>query len=343
MNKIQLEIRVNEIVGDVVAGGKIEDDWTEAKGAWPERKSACQLAGMANASGGHPILWIVGLSENGHKVLELNDDVDPNTWWMQMRAEFAHDVAPDLTVLRVVTDHGPVFALQFETEQAPYIVKIPKTGWTTSAVPWREGTGTRTATRAELLSILAPSTVVPKLDLVQSEATLYEAPRQKGLPMALLIVKGRTLIDAFPGQHILFPKHRHTVTVVTPTGERFDVRGASIKFSTAADDRQVDRSSVLFAAPRLKAINPYGASEQPAGLVVLAPDVVNWRIDLAMLLDSATPLRDAGWVDVTLSLPISSTQQAAVLRFRLTRDEDASTETPNGMEHVLSWNSFPGP
>ncbi len=293
---------------------------------------------MANAARGNSILWIVGLSENRHQVIELTGDVDPNTWWMQMRAEFAHDVAPNLTVLRVTTDHGPVFALQFETEQAPYLVKVPKTGWTTSALPWRDGTGLRTATRAELLSILAPSAAVPGLDLIQANATLYEtreaAPK---LPMAVLTVDGKILIDTVPGQHILFPKHRHNIAVVAPTGEQFEMTDGHITFSTTADDRQPLPGTLAFTKRRLKAISPYGASEQPAGLVVLAPDVVSWKARLGISSASAIPLREASWVDVTLTLPISSTQQAAVLRFRLTKDTKTDAKPKENLDHLNSW------
>ncbi|MBF4996701.1 hypothetical protein IRT45_05970 [Nocardia sp. BSTN01] len=339
MNKIQLEIRVNEIVDYVVNGGKVEDDWTEAKGAWPEPKNAGQLAGMANASGGHPILWIVGLSENRHKVIELDEDVDPNTWWMQIRAEFAHEVAPLLTVLRVATDHGPVFALQFETDQAPYLMKIQRSGWATTAVPWREGTGLRSATRAELLSILAPSAAVPNLDLIHADATLFGPAEAKIPEVGVLSLGGAILIDTLPGRHVLFPKHRYNVTVVAPTGERFEVRAGGVEFSTSAEVRPRTGSTIFAERRPSKAINPYGASEQPAGLVVLAPDVVTWRIKLGIMMPSAVPLDGAAWIEVALTLPISSTRKAAVLRFRLTRCTNLAPTAPPSMKPVTSWSS----
>lgn len=85
MNKVQLEIRVNEIVNHVIAGGKVEDDHVEAKREWPKLDKAGQLAGMANAAGGYPILWIIGLCEGSHKIVAV-DDTDPASWWQQMQA-----------------------------------------------------------------------------------------------------------------------------------------------------------------------------------------------------------------------------------------------------------------
>ncbi|MFC5789567.1 helix-turn-helix domain-containing protein, partial [Agromyces tardus] len=222
MNKVQIEIRVNEIVNHVLAGGKVEDDHVEAKGRWPDPKNAVQLAGMANAAGGHPILWIVGLGEKNNEIVPL-DDTDPNTWWMQTQAEFAFGVAPQLSVLRVVTDHGSVFALQFETDQAPFLVTTEKGGWVTAAVPWRQGTGTRTATRAELLSILGPSAAVPGLEMVEASIEVYDETEATVSPPPLrLSLEGTLLIDTRPGVHILFAKHRQRMTLTTSTGDVID-------------------------------------------------------------------------------------------------------------------------
>ncbi|MFE7723915.1 hypothetical protein ACFU44_33370 [Nocardia rhizosphaerihabitans] len=352
MHKVQLEARVNEIVAHVVSGGKVEDDHIELKRTWPEDDKAGQLAGAANKAGGQPILWIIGLCEGSHQVVDLKH-TDPANWWQQMQGAFAFDVAPSLTHHGFMTQHGYVVALLFETDRAPYLVKLPKVPkdpnnpasgyrWASNAVPWREGTSVRSATRAELLSILAPLAALPKLDLVDSQAALYEpAEISVGTQLSLLVVEGTMLIDAPPSKHVLYPTHRHNLTVTASDGTEFEVRGGGVKFGTSAEFRAPSHppSGVFAPPPRLKAVNQYGASDQPAGLVVLAPDVVTWKVSLAIESHKALPLYGAHWLDVRLTLPISSSSQASVIQFRIAKFTKLRATVPATMKLVNSWGS----
>jgi len=61
----RLEERVLSIVELVLNGRTVEDDRVELKAEWPEDhyKAARHIAGLANASRGEDVLWIVGLDE----------------------------------------------------------------------------------------------------------------------------------------------------------------------------------------------------------------------------------------------------------------------------------------
>ncbi|MEV0334500.1 hypothetical protein [Nocardia sp. NPDC050717] len=353
MNKVQLEIRVNELVNHVVAGGKIEDDHVEAKREWPKEDKAGQLGGMANKAGGQPILWIVGLCEGSHRVVDLGD-TDPASWWQGMRGGFAFDVAPALSHFGFMTQHGWVVALLFETDQAPYLVKLPKVPkdpnnpavgfrWATNAVPWREGTSVRAATRAELLSILAPAATVPKLDLVRGHADLYERKEATvgGDPTAKVAVNVEMLIDTAPGDHVLFPNHRHSVTVVAPGGQRFDCGEITFRTSAQSVPQQISPPGVrtVFRPQMIKAINEYGATDQPYGLIVRAPDVVMLHAELSFQTTDWLPLLTAPWIDLVVRLPIGSSTRASVLNTRLTSYVKLRAGAPSGMKHTNAWSA----
>lgn len=264
--------------------------------------------------------------------------------------DFAYGVAPSLNILRVVTDYGSVMALQFDTDQAPYLVKLPKVPkdpnnplsgyrWATAAIPWREGTSNRTATRAELLSVLRESAAAPDLAVVTSVATLYDevdvTVPQPPLDLSFFAV---LLIDTEPGAHTFFPVYRQQITLTTSTGVEIDCSEA--QFVTSAPLRPADPHQPAAALlPRQKEFNPYGATDQPSGLVVMAPDIVRMHIDLEIDRDDAKEMQRADWVDLTIRLPIGASERVAKTQHRLLRVE-GSSEKPlktSNRRRVIAW------
>ena len=154
-----------------------EDTRVECKALWLDVKSvARQLAGMANAAKGEPILWLIGVDEKG-ATIPGTEHRELNNWYPQLVKEF-DGVAPSLLVdLNINIDEKTVVALLFETTGAPFVIKVPNTD--RLAVPWREGTRTRSATRAELIRLLsllqAQRTVLPIKEFVD------ETPRAQAL------------------------------------------------------------------------------------------------------------------------------------------------------------------
>ncbi|MBL1077212.1 hypothetical protein JK358_22695 [Nocardia sp. 2] len=331
MNKVRTEIRVNDIVNHVIAGGKVEDDYVEAKSQWPKPEKARQLAAMANAAGGQPILWLIGLSEDRHLVVPL-DSTDPATWWAQVRSRFAHDVCPDLSVLNVPTDHGRVVCLQFETDRAPYLVKTPG-GTATSEVPWRSGTSTRTATRNELLSLLKSATSVPELELLDGGANLQRRVHPRGpdeLPDVEFTLRFamHVYIDSEPGRQLLLPRHRWSMTVATPSGLDFTPR----RFRISCED---DAASSTSPGGRTHQPYPLGATARSSGLYVHGADVVEITASKRFSRDEAAVLTVEPWLDIDLHLPLGTSDRAARVseRFNAYR----GTGTNSGM--VAWWDA----
>jgi hypothetical protein len=166
VNPSQIEAWTLDIVERVTAGSTNEDVRVELKGSMIEpAKAARRIAGHANAAGGVPILWIFGLDETTG-VLPI-ERVDFASWWASVVAAF-DEIAPDPTELVVPTANGPVLAVLFATDRAPFLVRNPLFGVTKGEVvawevPWREGTATRTARRRDLIRLLTPLQTAPEV------------------------------------------------------------------------------------------------------------------------------------------------------------------------------------
>jgi hypothetical protein len=108
---------------------------------------------MANAAKGEPVLWLIGVDEKGATIPGA-EHRELNNWYPQLVKEFDEGVAPALLVdLNVNSDGKTVVALLFETTSAPFVIKVPNTD--RLEIPWREGTRTRSAKRAELIRLLS--------------------------------------------------------------------------------------------------------------------------------------------------------------------------------------------
>lgn len=170
MRAHQIESWALDIIDRVQANQPIEDSRVEIKAKWisPE-KAARRLAGHANASRGAPILWLIGLDER-RGIVEGADHEELADWYAGVKSQF-DGLAPKPTDLNIPVGDKTVVALYFETERAPFVVKNPHFGTKGGGpvaleVPWREGTSTRSATRADLLQLLSPLQMLPDFEVI---------------------------------------------------------------------------------------------------------------------------------------------------------------------------------
>lgn len=168
MRTQEIENRVNGVVAAVLAGSPYEDSVYELKTDWidPE-KAARRIAGHANAASPDPVIWIIGIDEKAKKIMPPASN-DLSTWWPQVQSKFEFGFSPRMQDLAIHTAHGVIYALAFETDRAPYVIKNAAGGQISKEVPWREGTRVETATRANLLSILVPIAKVPTYTVTYS-------------------------------------------------------------------------------------------------------------------------------------------------------------------------------
>ena len=177
MRPHQIEAWALAVIEQVGAGCRTEDSRVELKSEFPPpQRTARRLAGHANAARGAPILWLVGVDEN-HGVTGA-DQQDLASWWPSVKAEF-DGLAPVLMDLVVPTDAGPIVALYFETDRAPFTVRNPRYGAPEGGpvqreVPWREGTSVRSATRADLIGLLSPLQSIPSFEVLKCWLSIKE-------------------------------------------------------------------------------------------------------------------------------------------------------------------------
>ncbi|MBN1261349.1 MAG: ATP-binding protein, partial [Anaerolineae bacterium] len=182
MRPYQIEGWVLDIVDRVKTGQPIEDSRVELKATWIEPdRAARRIAGHANAARGAPILWVIGVDEDSGIVGASQEELA--NWYPQVKAQF-DGIAPTLSHYNIPAEGRTVVALYFETDRAPYVVKNlaygQKGGGPVSLeVPWREGTSTRSATRADLLRILIPLQPLPSFEILGGSLTAEELERQE--------------------------------------------------------------------------------------------------------------------------------------------------------------------
>lgn len=160
MKTHEIENWALNVIDRVNAKQPNEDQRVELKAEWIEpHKAARRIAAIANAARGVPVLWLIGVDEeNGVTGAAL---VDLASWYPQVESQF-DGITPDITPVNVSVAGNTIVALLFETERAPFVVKVK--GTDRLEVPWRGNTSTRSARRDELLRILSPLQRLPDFE-----------------------------------------------------------------------------------------------------------------------------------------------------------------------------------
>jgi hypothetical protein len=220
MKPSQIEAWTLSIADRVSTNKQLEDARVELKAEWltDPSKVARRIAGHANASHGDLILWIIGMDEKQGVTGAGNQEL--SNWWAAVKAEF-DGVAPEFTPLVVQYGKHELVALLFDTTRAPYVVRNPKYGKRDGGpvnweVPWREGTSVRTATRADLIRILAPMQLLPSVEVIRGSISATETDFGNGGKL-LWKAKLRLYIVPLSSQRVIVPFH-HCKLTTTITG-----------------------------------------------------------------------------------------------------------------------------
>lgn len=150
-------------------GHKVENDFIECKRDWPGENKARQLAGSLNRASGDPVVYIIGIDESG-QVHDVSG-TEVLDWWSQIVPAF--DQTPPEMSRHMDVAIGPgesVVAIAISSDRAPYVVRTgnPKPSL---EIPMREGTGTRTARRDELLRMMLPTVRVPPTVVLSADVS----------------------------------------------------------------------------------------------------------------------------------------------------------------------------
>lgn len=216
MHPAVLEAKVIAIVESVLDGGRAEDDLVELKSTWPDARNwARQLAALANRAAGPEIVVIVGVKEGTHELVPPGD-MDLEEWWPTLRARFDEDTAPELA--RHLSVHlpsgGVVYALAFETDRAPYVIKSLDGRAPHLEVPMRSGTATRWAKRSELLRLLAPHVTTPTVVPLSATANIdWHAKNERRGEMLSTFVTARFFVEHIDPSFAMIPYHTISATL----------------------------------------------------------------------------------------------------------------------------------
>jgi hypothetical protein len=212
MKSIEIESWALRILENVKKHLPIEDSLVELKAEWPEpSKAARRIAAHANAAHGESILWLIGVDEKNGIVGARFEELSS---WFQTVQSFFDGTTPNLQTLNVNYETKIVVALCFDTSRLPFLVKNPAFGKTAGEpieweVPWREGTRTRSATRNDLIQMLAPLIKMPKVEMLEGEIRLITEHGIK--PYLHFTLK----IYVVPFDHlaVTFPFHKTTASI----------------------------------------------------------------------------------------------------------------------------------
>lgn len=236
-----------QVLEQIDAGGSFETGLVELKRESKEfDRLARQLGGAANAAQMDPVLLLVGVDQSqgivGTVPFEIGD------WIAQLRSRFEYGHAPHLaypSFIRFKDKTVGVFV--FETDDAPYVISGGKKG-SACEVPWRYGSSTGPAGRAELLRILLRRVANPEVEVQKAEMRYGDAAHVSVTVEIFLYPS-----QAFP--ELAIPLHRIDVTAtdstggVTPLGESVSLAPRNPSTSLA----KVGDGAVIIPAPsRLK-------------------------------------------------------------------------------------------
>lgn len=232
MRQHEIESWVYDIIERVQKCQPIEDSGVELKSEWIDpTKAARQIAGHANAARGKPILWLIGINEKEGTIPGVYFK-DFASWYDEVKAKF-DELAPEpIFSINIPTSGVTVAALYFETDRAPYVVKNSEGGTVQRELPWREATGTKSATRSQLLRLLSPLLKLPDLEVVGSFLNI-----RQDVPYQINVTFNIALFLTQPTeQQIVIPSHHCKIEFgITENGNLNTISGIYFKGDGSAN------------------------------------------------------------------------------------------------------------
>ncbi|MDV6310023.1 hypothetical protein [Gordonia amicalis] len=331
------EARVIELVDHVVAGGRCEDDTIDCKrqldAASP--KQARKIAGMLNAARFRPTMWIIGLDENAHQVITPADEPDLANWLPQIQRHF-EGIDLDMQSSRVHTNHGIVTVLQFDSSRPPYVINNPDgAGSASREVPWRTGTSTKTATRAQLLSLLVDAGELPDVELISPTLTAQLYDRDK------VRLDLQADLYFYANAPAVLPSHRWSLRALAddewPDSEAAHL---TMKFSPHAQPHARDLPVTVVMrggkSSNLETPHPQGVTVRASGLIVNGSDSVRMHAWATLTDAQARTVADAPNFNLTLHMPLDRGERA--ITHRITLRHNLSTPRDREAGELGRWS-----
>ncbi|MDV6245288.1 hypothetical protein [Rhodococcus opacus] len=188
-------------------------------------------------------------------------------------------------------------------------------------VPWRNGTKTDTATRAQLLSILVENATVPEFELINPKLTASESGAGADAGIVLLFT-AELFISATA--RAMLPKHRWSLTVISPEWDdastplpRFDLTALPHTPNRPLIGR--DANGPFLPPPEPEPESPQGVLVRKAGIYVNGSGSVKLSGRCEPLNGfHAQTVEEQAEFEVAVEMPVDRLARAASCRQRLT-------------------------
>jgi hypothetical protein len=318
----EIEAWALRIVDQVGRQARIEDTRVELKSNWLDPKRAARrLAGHANAARGSTILWIVGLDETTG-VVGINS-ADFATWWAQVQSEF-NELAPSVTDLVVPAQGKEIIALAFDTSRAPLVVKNPRFGNPGGGsveleVPWRDGTSTKSATRSDLVRLLAPLLRVPEVTVLDGRLRVTQRGSRRDISDASTFertgLNWHLSLDVYMnsgiGDVVVIPDHQCTATLkLLSRGQTLPMQNVKVLSRESGQWNRPLSTNPTYQSPPIRHTIQRGVDQaimEGPGPAQISASVLTDEAGIVNFIDVPTVSADIWLRPVDASVPISLT------------------------------------
>ncbi len=192
LQPVIIEDLARKAIERAIAGAKAEDSLIELKLGLPEpRRAARQIAALCNAAPGEDAAWVVGVGEDGTFAMPNEELAN----WLPQVSRCFDGAAPTCTVYNFNVDGKPLVLLHFHSFLRPFMA-IRENG--DREISWRGGTGTRSATRGEVLSLLVPTITRPDFEIVKAQIALDRGSNSLDVGMEVYIIPTNGIRLAMP-------------------------------------------------------------------------------------------------------------------------------------------------
>jgi hypothetical protein len=225
------------IVDGVAKKTVTEADLVEFKSAWIDpHKAARRIAAQANAARGEDFLWLIGIDPEKPDPFVSIEGTDPDSWVREVETFFVDKHCPESWCFQVDYNGKSVYAIAFGSSDFPFLVSLKKynqkesrpEGVADAELPWRSGTGTRSATRQQILSLLYRVAPLPDIEVLGSEFLPNEMHFDRGFWVKLYVIPRSR-------DPVIIPVHRIQWTIRLPNGVE-QIFSESCEFLPENDD-----------------------------------------------------------------------------------------------------------
>jgi hypothetical protein len=239
---------------------------------------------------------LIGVDEKAGKVVGASFSEFAN-WYATVGKEF-DGIAPRCCPLHIPHKDVTVVALMVETDRVPYVVRNAVHGLQGRApcpeVPWRHGTRTDSAKRAELVKLLMPVTKLPEVEVLAAGLWVQEV---KPSPLESAHLYWRLAVHLFVAPRVdpvVIPTHRCESSLQPSEAGGYSLTLAVFNFSSDTPSNIPTKTAVTINTPGLVSINAhYGQKGYTLPL----------KSETVRVVGKARPTGADAWFDWSCELP----------------------------------------